>query len=478
MKYGRVGNIRSGLTLLFCMLVLGAVAQPNVIIILTDDQGYQDLGCYGSPDIETPRIDELAKEGIRFTSFYVGSSVCSASRASLLTGRMPARHGVHGAFFPELGSMALAEVTLAEVLKSAGYKTACFGKWHLGDDPEHLPLAQGFDEFYGIPYSNDMYIGPNQSFADNVVFREGYSLTKAKADQKKVAEIYRTEKGQIWPAMRTKAPELICKVPLMEDDKIVEYPADQKKLTMRYFDRAIDFIDRADDHPFLVYITPAMPHWPLHASEAFKGKSKRGPYGDVVQEIDWNIGRLLDHLEAKGLDENTMIIFTSDNGPADGAGCAKPLRDGKFSIYEGGVRVPGIMRWEGHWPANQTSSETVVSADLLPTIANYAGASMPNFVLDGINVSAHLEDPSKPVDRNVLIYGRTGNAEGVQQHGWKLLLHNGTAPWEVKEKGGPELYNLNEDVSETINLANQYPEKVEQLKKEIAEFDASIKSEK
>lgn len=279
--------------IIYPLLISAGLAQarqkPNVVIIFTDDQGYQDLGCYGSPLIQTPSIDRMAKEGMKLTDFYVSASVSSASRAGLLTGRLNTRNGVKGVFFPEAEGMPSEEITLAEALKEQGYATGCFGKWHLGDLKGHLPTDQGFDSYYGIPYSNDMYIGPSQEFSPHATFREGYTLARAKEDQ----EFVRTSKRADVKKKLNNAS------PLFEGDKIIEYPCDQSTTTRRYFDKAIDFVEHNQGQPFFVYITPSMPHVPLFASEQFRGKSKRGLYGDVVEEIDWNVGRFLDYLDKK-----------------------------------------------------------------------------------------------------------------------------------------------------------------------------------
>lgn len=256
------------------LLPLCCVAQdrPNIIIIFSDDQGYQDLGCYGSPDINTPNIDRIAKEGLKLTSFYVSASVSSASRAGLMTGRLNTHNGVTGVLWPDSKGLPLSETTIAEALKDKGYATACFGKWHLGDLEGYLPTDRGFDEYFGIPYSNDMFLGSTHEFSDTVKWNDGYTLEKALEDQNLVRNS--KKRGEI------------------------------RKV----------FISNTDS-PFFLYITPSMPHVPLYASEQFKGKSRRGLYGDVIEEIDWNVGRLLDYLDENGLSNNTLIIYSSDNGP-------------------------------------------------------------------------------------------------------------------------------------------------------------------
>ena len=443
--------------------------KPNIIVVFTDDQGYQDLGCFGSPKIKSPNIDRMATEGIRFTDFYVSASICSPSRASLLTGRIPARNGVGQVFFPDSKGMDSSEVTIAEVLKTVGYKTACFGKWHLGDYKANLPTSQGFDTYFGIPYSNDMYIGVNQQFADHVNFRDGYTLEKAKSDQD---FIQKSEKN----AKKIKEHGIKELAPLFEGNKIVEYPADQGTLTIRYFDHAMDFISRSGNAPFFVYITPAMPHVPLFVSKQFAGTSERDLYGDVVEEIDWNMGRLFKYLKDKGLDENTMVIFTSDNGPwlgyGDHAGSAVPLRDGKFSQYEGGFRVPCVMRWPGKWASGKVSPAITSTLDLLPTLAHYAGAKLPDKTLDGINIAKLLEDPENNQGHEIFFYSKNMEIWGVRKGDWKYLPHGGAR--NADKNSLPELYNLKEDISESTNLYSQYPEIAKELSGIIKSYNQTI----
>ena len=265
---------------------------PNVIIIMADDQGYQDLGCFGSPKIKTPHIDRMAKEGMRFTDFYSGASVCTPSRAALLTGCYASRVGNLGVLFPrDNRGLNPSEITLAELLKTKGYATACIGKWHLGHHKEFLPTSQGFDSYYGVPYSNDMTIDPKQPLADDIVLREGVTMEMLKDHTKKNL------------------------VPLMRDDKIVEYPADQSTLTKRYTEEAIHFIKSNREKPFFIYLPHSMPHIPVYASPEFEGKSEIGLYGDSIEELDWSTGRILDTLRELQLDRNTLVVYTSDNGP-------------------------------------------------------------------------------------------------------------------------------------------------------------------
>lgn len=442
--------------------LLQARQKPNVVIIFTDDQGYQDLGCYGSPLIQTPSIDRMAKDGLKLTDFYVSASVSSASRAGLLTGRLNTKNGVKGVFFPESAGMPSEEITLAEALKEQGYTTGCFGKWHLGDLKGHLPTDQGFDYYYGIPYSNDMYIAPSQQFASDAIFREGYTLVKAKEDQ----EFVRTSSRAAVKKRLNNAS------PLFEGDRIIEYPCDQSTTTRRYFDHAIDFVEQHNkQQPFFLYITPSMPHVPLFVSEQFRGKSKRGLYGDAVEEIDWNVGRFLDYLDTKGLAENTLVIFASDNGPwlsfKEEGGSADPLRGGKFSYYEGGVRVPCIIRWKDVVPAGVTSDAIIASIDLFPTIMHYAGSHSFRQEIDGINVSSFFENPSLRL-RDEYVYVKSGQVYGIRKGDWVYLPKTGNS--KFKEGDVPELFNLKQDVGESDNLAQKYPDKVKELQELMQKY--------
>lgn len=453
------------LPMLTCAGLMQAQHKPNIVIIFTDDQGYQDLGCYGSPLIQTPAIDGMAREGLKLTDFYVSASVSSASRAGLLTGRLNTRNGVKGVFFPESEGMPSEEITLAEALKEQGYATGCFGKWHLGDLKGHLPTDQGFDKYFGIPYSNDMYIGPSQKFASNAVFRDGYTLSEAKADQ----DFVRNAPNR---AMIKKRLNSVS--PLFEGDEIIEYPCDQSTTTRRYFDKAIEFVGQNKEKPFFVYITPSMPHIPLFASEQFRGKSKRGLYGDVVEEIDWNVGRFLNYLDQQGLAESTLVIFASDNGPwlgyKEDSGSADPLRGGKFSYYEGGVRVPCILRWKGTIPAGVTSDAIIASIDLFPTIMHYAGCRSFRQKIDGVDISSFLENPSLRL-RDEYVYVKGGEVHGIRKGDWVYLPKTGNS--KFKEGDVPELFNLKRDIGETNNLHLEYPEKVKELQEVMQLYQAS-----
>ncbi len=322
--------IIAAIALAECGMAAEAIEKPNIIIVLNDDQGYQDLGCYGSPDIKTPHIDQMAAEGMKFTDFLVASPVCSASRAALLTGCYPNRVGVPSVFFPNRGHVGLSpkHVTIAEVLKTVGYNTKAVGKWHLGDEPEFLPTNQGFDSYYGIPYSNDMFPAQSMKYADDCLFRDGESPETI-------------EKAFAGTLRKGSPRSMKNKVPLMLDEACIEFPANQTTITRRYADQGIAFISESvkQKKPFFLYLANSMPHIPLFASPDFKGKSERGLYGDVIEEIDHNVGRILSHLKELKIDENTIVVVTSDNGPwlimGDRGGTATPLFEGKMTTFEG-----------------------------------------------------------------------------------------------------------------------------------------------
>lgn len=418
---------------------------PNIVIIFTDDLGYADVGCFGAKGYTTPNIDQMAREGRRFTNFHVAQPVCSASRAGLLTGCYPNRIGIHGALGPTAThGISDGEMTLAQLVKQRGYATGMLGKWHLGHHPQFLPTRHGFDEWFGLPYSNDM-----------------------------------------WPLHPTaKFPPL----PMFENEKIVipsVTHADQCQLTTWYTERAVKFIEQNKAHPFFLYVAHNMPHVPLHVSDQFKGKTARGLFGDVIEEIDWSVGQILDALKRNGLDENTWVIFMSDNGPwlsyGDHAGSAYPLREGKGTNWEGGTRTPCIMRWPGHIPAGQESGEMLMTIDLLPTIAQRIGARLPTHAIDGRDVwplIASTPNAKNPHDAywfyyeiNKLQAVTTGDGR------WKLQLphtyrtlgghpggHDGQpVPYESRKIDKAELYDLLNDIGEATDVAAQHPEIVQRL---------------
>lgn len=425
------------------------VSKPNVIIIFTDDQGYQDIGVFGSPLISTPHLDQMAKDGVRFTDFYSASPVCSPSRAALLTGCYPTRVGVPRVLWPNLpGGLSSHEWTIADMLKSQGYATACIGKWHLGDESQYLPMKQGFDSYYGIPFSNDMSANPKAKVSENVLFRESMTIDSLREVK--------------WRAK---------KVPLFEQDEIIEYPVNQTTLTKRYTEKAVEFIATNADKPFFLYLAHTMPHIPLYASDDFKGKSRRGLYGDVIEEIDWGVGEVLKTLETLGIAENTLVIYTSDNGPwklENGhGGSAAPLRGYKFNTYEGGMRVPMIAQWKGKIPSGSESNALASTIDILPTIAHLTGSEMSDLPMDGKNIWGLLsgEEAISPHAEEGFYYYKDTVAEAVRVNDWKLRI--------VEDK--VELFNLAEDISESNNVAEANPEMVTELQQKLEAFDQDLK---
>ncbi|KAA5825205.1 sulfatase [Algibacter amylolyticus] len=409
----------------------------NFIVIFTDDLGYGDVGVYGAEGYETPYLDAMANDGMRFTDFSVSSSICTPSRAGLLTGRYAQRwNHDNGVFWPHSkDGMPASEITIAEMLKEKGYKTGMVGKWHLGHQPEFLPTAQGFNMYYGIPYSNDMWRDPEMPLAEDVVFNEGFTVKDYKSSIQK--------------------NKLKSKVPLMLGNKVVKWPVDQSVLTRKYTDKAKQFILENKEEPFFLYMAHSMPHIPLYASKDFAGKTKRGLFGDVIQEIDWSVGEILKTLKAQGLDKNTMVIFTSDNGPwvkkRPNAGSAGVFRDGKFSSYEGGSRVPCIVWQPGTVPSGAVSNEQTSTLDILPTIANIAGASVPkDRTIDGLNITEVFKGNTyTKLDRPYFLY----RGDGIRIGDWKY----------VKDKDSEQLFNLSTDKEESKNLMEQYPDKAQEL---------------
>ncbi|MEC7201135.1 MAG: sulfatase [Verrucomicrobiota bacterium] len=424
-----------------------AASVPNIILIMTDDQGYQDLGCYGSPNIQTPHLDQLAREGMRFTDFYSGNSVCSPSRAALLTGCYPTRVHIPGVLFPrDTTGLHPNEITLAEMLKSAGYATTCIGKWHLGHHPDFLPTRQGFDHYFGIPYSNDMTIDQSAPLAEKVFWREGMTREKMLAEKPR----------KNW-------------VPLMRDEEVVEYPCDQATLTQRYTQEAVSFIQSHQEKPFFLYLPHTMPHIPLAATPSFRGRSKGGFYGDTIEEMDAGVGQILEALKRLKLEEKTLVIYTSDNGPWNlkngHGGSALPLRGYKFQTYEGGMRVPCIMRWPGVIPEGATCSEIIASIDLLPTLAGLAKVDLPNDrVIDGVDVFSMMRGQRVVPPRDHYFYYRGRKLEAMRKGPWKLRL--------AKEV---ELYHLGRDLSETTNLAEQELERVRSMQEAMGAFDKALR---
>lgn len=433
---------------------------PNVVLIFADDLGYADVSCFGAKDIRTPNIDRLATEGTRFTSFYVSQPVCTASRASLMTGCYANRVGLAGALnHTSKVGINSAEVLLPELLQQRGYATGIFGKWHLGHRAEFSPLRHGFHEYLGIPYSND--------------------------------------NGPLHPVVKT-----IPSLPLVEGEKTIELDPDQSQFTRRLTERSIDFMARHKDGPFFLYVPHIMPHVPIFVSEKFKGRSARGLYGDVVEELDWSIGEIVAAINRLQLEKNTLVIFTSDNGPflsyGSHAGSAMPLREGKLTTFEGGVRTPCIMRWPNVIPAGRTCDEPVASIDLLPTLADLAGAELPKQQIDGLDVWPILSGkPDARSPHESLLFFSGEELQAIRSGDWKLhFAHDyltvagppgrsgkpanfeNMQPKSIEESGirgiasrhGYEvrrleqsLFNLKDDPGESRNVAAQHPEVVRRL---------------
>jgi arylsulfatase A-like enzyme len=412
---------------------------PNIVLIVADDLGYGDIGANGAASIRTPAIDRLAAEGVRFTDFYVAQAVCSASRAAILTGTYPNRIGITGALdHASRIALAPAETTIAEVLKTRGYATAIYGKWHMGHLPPFLPTRQGFDDYYGLPYSNDM-----------------------------------------WPR-HPERPQDYPDLPLIEGERVIATNPDQSQLTGEYTRRAVAFIEANKDRPFFLYLPHTMPHVPLAASSSFRGRSKAGFYGNVVEEIDDSVGRLLQALRRLSLDDRTLVVFTSDNGPwlsyGDHAGSAGPLREGKGTAWDGGTRVPFVARWPGHIASGTVVREPAMTIDLLPTFARIAGAELPALRIDGLDIGAILRGERgarSPHDALLFYYGaelravRSGRFKLVLPHKSQTLTGSpgsGGIPGKYKIVDVPQaLYDLEADVAESRDVSAVHPDVVARL---------------
>ncbi|MFK7848704.1 MAG: sulfatase [Rhodothermales bacterium] len=438
-----------------CLLIAGCQSQqsathtgpPNVVLIFADDLGYGDLSIYGHPTIHTPRLDEMAREGIKMTSFYTAAPVCTPSRAGLLTGRYPIRFGLPGNLGPgSPNGLPQEERTLAEALKEQGYRTAAFGKWHLGSVEGYFPTDHGFDEYFGLLYSNDM----------------------------------------LPPWVNTDRPMHLYRNKVPTD----EQPVNQHTITKRYTEEAIKFIKASKDQPFFVYLPHSMPHLPVYASDTFKGTSKGGRYGDVIEELDWSAGAILDALAEEGLDENTLFIFTSDNGPWRNmpprmyttepvekwhGGTTASLRGAKATSFDGGSRVPAILRWPGHIPAGQVNAEIATTMDLHATILKLAGATSPPKPLDGLDIWPLLTDGAgSPHDYHHYFRGK--RLEAVRDAEWKLRVAIPASNWsspELQTGNEPvstELFNMMNDPFEQFDLSAEHPQIVERLRNQMITF--------
>ena len=417
-------------------------AKPNVVLVYADDLAYADIGPFGAKEIQTPHLDRMAREGMRFTDFYVSQAVCSASRAALMTGCYANRVSIQGALGPNSKvGLHHDEWTIAEVLKQRGYATAIYGKWHLGDHPSYLPSQQGFDDYFGLPYSNDM-----------------------------------------WPFHPTSGkgfPDL----PLISGDRIINpkvTPQDQTQLTKQYTEHAVGFIEKHKDEPFFVYVPHSMPHVPIFASERFKGTSKAGLFGDVISEIDWSVGQILETLQRLKLDDQTLVIFTSDNGPwlsyGEHAGSAGPLREGKGTAWEGGQRVPCVMRWPGQIPAGRDCREVAGTIDVLPTLAEITQSKLPPNKLDGRSIWPLLSGQAGAKSPHAAYYFYWGRElHAVRSGQWKLHFPHsyrslkqgggsGGQPGAYVEKTtGLALYDLQADIGEATNVATENEDVVSRL---------------
>ena len=425
--------------------------KPNFVILFCDDLGYGDLSCYGHPTIRTPNLDRMAAEGQRWTNFYVGASVCTPSRAALLTGRLPIRSGMcsdkRRVLFPDsAGGLPQSEITIAEALKPQGYATACIGKWHLGHLPQYLPTNNGFDSYFGIPYSNDM---------DRVGGPKG-------------REAFWDPKSEYW------------NVPLMRNEEIIERPADQNTITKRYTEEAVRFIQRNKAKPFFLYLAHNLPHVPLFCSDDFRNKSVRGLYGDVVEEIDAGIGMILATLKREGLAENTLVVFTSDNGPwltfDTHGGSAGLLREGKGCTFEGGMREPAIMWWPGKIkPA--VIHDMGATMDLLPTFVKLAGGEVPtDRVLDGFDLRPVLFGKG-PSPRDVVFYYRGAQLYAVRKGPYKahFITQPAYRPGKAVRHDPPELYHLGHDPSEKHDIAENHPEVIAEINEEVERHRRTLK---
>ena len=457
--------MKKTLLVLFCFvsaMLAEAKKLPNFVIIFMDDMGYADIGPFGAKGYPTPNLDRMAKEGRKFTDFYVTQAVSSASRAGLLTGCYNVRIGILGALGPKSShGIAASESTIAEICKQKDYATACYGKWHLGHHKKFLPLQHGFDEYYGLPYSNDMW-----------PYHPG------------VMHLPMEQRLKRWPHL-----------PLIEGNAVINDKVsgkDQEELTTLYTEETVSFIERNKNKPFFVYLPHSMVHVPLYVSEKFKGKSKTGLFGDVMMEVDWSVGQILETLRKHNLAENTLVIFTSDNGPwlsyGDHAGSAAPLREGKGTMFDGGCREPTLAWMPGTIPAGSVCSTPAMTIDILPTMAHLIGAKLPQHGIDGKNVwPLFTQDTAKsPHEAYYFYYGN--QLQALRSGKWKLHFPHGYRTMAGRPRGtggvptkytqakiGLSLFDLEKDIGETTNLKDRYPDVTERLSALGKAFDADLR---
>lgn len=426
---------------------------PNVVVIFMDDMAYADIGAFGATAYKTPHLDRMAREGRIFTDFYVTQAVCSASRAGLLTGCYNIRVGINGALGPGANyGINKEETTLAEIFKQKGYATACYGKWHLGHHKEFLPMQHGFDDYFGLPYSNDMW-----------PWHPG------------VRHLPMEERIKRWPHL-----------PLIDKNEIINpevSPEDQEQLTTQYTEKAVDFINKNHDKPFFLYVPHSMVHVPLYVSEKFKGKSGVGLFGDVMMEVDWSVGQILDTIRNHQLEKNTLVIFTSDNGPwlsyGDHAGSAGPLREGKGTMFDGGCREPAIMWWPGKIPASTVCQEPAMTIDILPTMASLIGADLPKHKIDGMDIWPLIAgEPGAASPQKAYFFYYGNQLEAMRMGPWKLHFPHGYRTMAGRPGGtdgiptdysqadiGLSLFNLRTDMGETTDVKDIFPEVLAEMSK-------------
>ncbi len=440
------------LTLVFALNTQAQKRPPNIVVIFIDDMGYADIGPFGAKGYATPHLDRMAKEGRKFTDFYVTQAVCSASRAGLLTGCYNVRVGILGALGPKAThGINASEVTLAEICKQKGYATACYGKWHLGHHKKFLPMQHGFDDYFGLPYSNDMW-----------PYHPGVLHLPMEQRLKKWAHL-----------------------PLIDGNSVINPKVtgkDQEQLTTQYTERAVQFIEKNKNNQFFLYLPHSMVHVPLYVSEKFKGKSKAGLFGDVMMEVDWSVGQILDTLRKHKLDKNTLVIFTADNGPwlsyGDHAGSAAPLREGKGTMFDGGCRESTLMWWPGTVPAGSVCKTPAMTIDILPTVAKLIGAKLPKHKIDGKSIVKLIKGTSNESSQEAYYFYYSKQLQAIRMGKWKLHFPHGYRTMAGKPGGkggiptkysqakiGLALFDLDKDIGETTDVKDTHPEIVAKMQK-------------